>query len=102
MDNWLLQTVLTIVGTVIASSGFWAFIQSRDVKRSAQREILLGLAHEAIINRCNIYIERGYIYEDEYKDLHDYLYKPYRNLGGNGSAERAIHQVRDNIEMRYR
>jgi hypothetical protein len=39
------------------------------------------------------YIERGWISRDEYENLHDYLYKPYKELGGNGSAERVMQEV---------
>ena len=30
---------------------------------------------------------------DEYKDLDDYLFKPYIALGGNGSAEKMMKEV---------
>ena len=40
------------------------------------------------------YIERGYITRDEYENLHDYLYVPYNKMGGNGSAERIMDEVK--------
>lgn len=101
METWM-EMVITILVTFIASSGFWGFVQSRSTKKSAERQILLGLAHDAIIVQCDKYIERGYIYDDEYKDLNDYLYKPYVALGGDGSAERAVKQVQEKVELRYR
>lgn len=45
------------------------------------------------------YIKRGWITKDEYEDLRDYLYKPYKELGGNGSAERIMLEV-DKLEIR--
>lgn len=39
------------------------------------------------------YIERGYITQDEYENLYEYLYKPYEKLGGNGSAKRIMTEV---------
>jgi hypothetical protein len=39
------------------------------------------------------YIQRGWITEEEYKNLNDYLYKPYEELGGNGSAKRIMMEV---------
>lgn len=101
MEAWL-QTIITVIGTVIASSGFWAYMQSRDKKKSAERQILLGLSHDAIIQQCDKYMKRGYIYDDEYKDLIDYLYTPYSELGGNGSAERAVNLIKQKLEMRTR
>lgn len=39
------------------------------------------------------YIERGWITKDEYENLSDYLYEPYKALGGNGSAKRVMEGV---------
>ena len=39
------------------------------------------------------YIQRGYINKDEYENLHDYLYLPYKKLGGNGTAEKIMKEV---------
>lgn len=40
------------------------------------------------------YVERGYITSDEYENLNDYLYAPYAEAGGNGSAKRVMEEVR--------
>ena len=45
------------------------------------------------INFYMAYIERGYITQDEYENLYEYLYKPYEKLGGNGSAKRIMTEV---------
>lgn len=39
------------------------------------------------------YIERGYITQDEYENLHEGLYTPYKNMGGNGCAKRVMEDV---------
>ena len=52
--------------------------------------MLIGLAHDRIIYLGMVYIERGYITQDEYENLYEYLYKPYEKLGGNGSAKRIM------------
>lgn len=39
------------------------------------------------------YIERGWITQDEYENLNDYLYKPYEKMGGNGSAQKIMLEV---------
>lgn len=63
--------------------------ESRDVKT----EMLIGLAHDRILYLGMQYIERGYITQDEYENLYEYLYKPYEKLGGNGSAKRVMTEV---------
>lgn len=89
----IITAVLTIVGSVIASSGFWAYIQRKNDKKDVKTEMLIGLGHDRIMYLGMSYIERGYITKDEYENLVDYLWKPYSKLGGNGSAERIIKEV---------
>lgn len=67
MEPWL-QTLLTILGTILASSGFWAYIQERSKRKAAENkhnnletQMLIGLAHDRIIYLGMAYIERGYI-----------------------------------------
>ena len=79
---------------IVASSGFWAFVMKRTDKKSAQNRLLVGLAHDRILHLGNIYIERKSITMDEYENLHDYLYLPYKEMGGNGSAEKVMTEVK--------
>lgn len=92
MESWL-QLFITIFCSVIASSGFWAFVQKKSDKNDAEREMLVGLAHDRIVYLGNEYVERGCITLEEYENLHDYLYVPYEKLGGNGSAKRVMGEV---------
>ena len=84
---------ITVVVAVLASSGFWAFLQHRSDKKDAKTEMIIGLGHDRIVALGMEYIERGYITQDEYENLHVYLYKPYEKLGGNGSAKRIMNEV---------
>ena len=93
MTEWL-QTLLTVFGTLIASSGFWAFITKIYGKKSATTKLLIGLGHDRIIYLGTKYLERGYITPDEYENLNDYLFVPYSESGGNGSAALIIEKVR--------
>lgn len=88
-----LQMIATIVCSVIASSGFWSYIQKKRDKKDDKTELLIGLAHDRIVYLGMLYIERRYITQDEYENLNDYLYKPYKKLGGNGSGDRIMQEV---------
>lgn len=92
MEIWV-QMMLTIIGSVLASSGFWAYIQKKLEKKDIKTMMLIGLAHDRIIYLGMSYIERGWITNDEYENLHDYLYKPYEQMGGNGAAKRIMNEV---------
>lgn len=88
-----IQIIITIVGSVLASSGFWAIIMKRSERKDARTKMLLGLSHDRIIALGMQYVTRGYVLQDEYDDLYSYLWEPYHELGGNGSAERVINEV---------
>jgi len=94
MDS-VLEVVLSVVLSVIASSGFWAWLTSRLNKKDAKSELLMGLAHDRIVTLGMTYIERGWITKDEYENLHNYLYAPYLKNGGqeDGSAKRIMDSV---------
>lgn len=97
----LIQIIITVACSVIASSGFWAFMQKRSERKDTNSKLLLGLAHERIVSLGMRYINRGWISEDEFEDLNDYLYIPYKEKGGNGSAERVMNEVKK-LELRSR
>lgn len=86
--------IMTIVCSVLASSGFWAVMLKRMDKKDNKTKLLIGLGHDKIVSLGEKYINRGYITCDEYENLHDYLYVPYKDAGGNGSAERVMEQIK--------
>lgn len=88
--------ILTVLATVFASTGFWALIsniyQSRSKHKTLEQRALLGLLHERIYERCEEYIARGSVSREEYETLES-LYKPYADLGGNGTGARLWQEV---------
>lgn len=92
MDFWI-QMIITIVCSVLASSGLWTYISKRSERMDSKTELLLGIAHDRIMFLATSYIDRGYITKDEYENLYAYLYQPYQKNGGNGSAEHIMKQV---------
>lgn len=98
MEIWI-QMVLTVFTSVLASSGLWTYLAKRADKKDLKTQMLIGLGHDRIIQSGMYYIERGWITQDEYENLHDYLYIPYKALGGNGSATRVMNEL-DKLEIR--
>lgn len=92
--NPFVQTLVTVICSVFASSGLWAFLSKKFDKNNAERKMIKGLGHSKIMETGMVYINRGWITKDEYEDLYTYLYEPYKALGGNGSAERIMEEVR--------
>ena len=94
--------IIPIIVAIFASTGFWQFInnqiESKKRKKSAETELILGLAHDRIYELCRCYIERGYIKTAEYDNLM-YLYRPYHKCGGNGTGDKLIEEV-DKLPMK--
>lgn len=93
------EILISIVLSAIATSGFWTLLNNILAKRSARARMVIGLGHDRIMYLGMKYIKRGWITADEYENLHDYLYIPYKDYGGNGSAARVMAEV-DKLPIR--
>lgn len=94
MDH-IIELLLTVFIAVLGSNGLWAFIQSRSTAKSARDKMILGLGHAEIFRVAEKYIRRGAITKDELEDMEKYLYKPYKDMGGNGTAETLMNQCKN-------
>lgn len=86
------QIILTIITSLLASSGLWAFLGSRLERNSAERELIVGIGHIEIAFFGMQFLERGWITQDEYDTMQE-LYKPYVKLGGNGSGTKIMKEI---------
>lgn len=93
METWAV-VLITALSSVGASSGFWAYLQSKGSRRDAMLTLLLGLAHDRIIFLGMGYLARGSITKDEYQDYMKYLCEPYAEFGGNGLADKVVEDVK--------
>lgn len=90
MNTQITIAIIGIIGAIFGGQGFWAWVMSKTTSKSNESKLLMGIAYSKIIDQCNKYIKRGWIDADEYHELHHYLYKPYKDMGGNGTAERLM------------
>ena len=93
MEIWT-QVAVPLIVALLTSSGLWALVSQQEDQNNEERKMLVGLAHDRIIHLGMVYIERGYVTQDEYENLQVYLYEPYEKMGGNGSARRVMEEVR--------
>lgn len=82
----IFELIVAVFVAVLGSNGLWTWMQSRSKAKSASDRMILGLGHDAIFRTCEKYIHRNGITMDELDDLEKYLFKPYSELGGNGTA----------------
>lgn len=88
-----MDVFITLVVAVFSSTGFWSWAQNRSKSQSNESKLLMGIAYAKIIQTAQEHIKKGYISADEYHELYHYLYEPYREMGGNGTAEKLINEV---------
>ena len=92
-----MDRITEIMLCIFASTGFWALVQTiyqtHASGKTAEKAALLGLLHNELLEKCEFYLDRGYLSEAEYRDLEDYVYKPYKGLGGNGTGEEYMKRV---------
>lgn len=92
------EIIIAIVASVFGSTGFWALLtaiwNNHSKKVSTEGKMLRGLAHDRICELGEKYLEQGYVTKDEYENLHDYLFVPYHELGGNGTAAKIVEDVK--------
>ena len=65
----MLENALTVLAAVLASSGFWAFLQRRGERKDVRAQMLMGLAHDRILFLGRSYVSRGYVTQAEYENL---------------------------------
>lgn len=112
------ETAATIIVAIFASTGFWTLLQTiytnhankkranktdvsdilkrideQDAKINKISEAVMGTKHKELMEICQMYIDRGYILPEEYTDLREYIYDPYRKLNGNGTGEMMMKKV---------
>ena len=91
--NDYLKIILTAVISVFASSGFWAFLMSKQRKKDAETKLLVGLGYDRIVFLGTTYIDRGWLTQDEYTNFYDYLYLPYKEMNGIPSVDKIAEDV---------
>ena len=89
-----IDIIVTLAVAVFGSTGFWTWLMNRNKKKTAEARLIMGLAYSEIIKRSEHYIKRGYIATEEYNELNKYLYQPYKEMGGNGTAEKLVQEVK--------
>lgn len=94
LSNWYLQGLDHYIKERLGAVHYMRYMdEKKNDNKDVKSQMLIGLAHDRIIFLGMHYIERGWITQDEYENLYEYLYKPYEKLGGNGSAKRIMTEV---------
>jgi hypothetical protein len=90
----ILPYFVTMICGILASGGLWAFITRLMDKKSFTRQMLLGLSHDRLVHLCMRFIDRGWLTKEEFENAYKYLYLPYKKLGGNGTIDRLVEEMK--------
>jgi len=88
-----IELLVTVLCAVFGSNGLWTLIQHRREKKDAKTQMILGLGHDRIVHLCKGFLEQGYISTDDFENLYEYLYLPYKAMGGNGTCTKLMERV---------
>lgn len=82
-----------LFGLIIAGMGvIYRQLRSNINENKAVKDGIKGILHNEIIYRCKKLLIIGYVTPDDLEEL-EYLFKPYKGLNGNGTAEKLIDRV---------
>lgn len=87
------EFVNPLLSALFGAPGLWALAKTRVDRNSTEEELLLVLVRSRIIEEGEQYLERGYILSGEYADFYEDLYKPYKDMGGNGLAQHIFERI---------
>jgi len=93
-----MEILITSLATVLASGGLWTFLMKKTTKKDNLEEGVTALLHDRIYHECEKRLNQPDISRDDYENL-QYLYKPYKELGGNGTCERLMSEI-DKLPIR--
>lgn len=89
----LTEIIVALLGILGVSGGFWTWVAKKRDAESATTKLIMGLALDRIVQTGSDFVDKGYVTVDEYGDFRKYLYDPYKELGGNGTADKTMVEV---------
>ena len=82
-----------LLSALFGAPGLWALVENKANRGDTESDLLRILVRDRIIEDGERYLERGYILSGEYADFYEELYKPYKEMGGNGLAQHIFERI---------
>ena len=92
--DWILKYWIQELFAVIIAVPGWCVkkLRKKKTEYDVLREGILALLHDRLYQACSFFIARGWASLEDRENL-EYLYRPYKALGGNGTGETLYHTV---------
>ena len=78
----LIITLITVVGAIFASNGFWDWLKTRRNKMTPYEQVTMAMGRDRLNFLSKKHLRDGYIPEDEFESFKK-LGESYLNAGGN-------------------
>lgn len=78
----LIITLITVVGAIFASNGFWDWLKTRRNKMTPYEQVTMAMGRDRLNFLSKKHLRDGYIPEDEFESFKE-LGESYLNAGGN-------------------
>ena len=82
--SWVFAVISALLGA--ANRQLYRQMKAQRSKTQAINEGVLALLHDRLYQACQYYIEKGSCSIDDRDNL-EYMFRPYKALGGNGTGE---------------
>ena len=96
--EWIQEHALEALYAAVLAflGGAYHFLRKKVIAQHAEDEAVCegvkALLHDRIYVECTHWIEAGHCPLEDRKNI-EYMYRPYRALGGNGTGERLYNAV---------
>lgn len=80
---WIQELFALIIAIL---TWLWRVLLRRKKENDEMKEGMMALLHDRIYQACSYFLKRGWCSMEDRSNL-EYLYKPYKALGGNGTGE---------------
>lgn len=83
ISYWVQELFALVIAAV---TWLWKAAKARTKENAVIKEGMMALLHDRLFKACSSYIEQGWCSVEERSNL-ECLFKPYKALNGNGTAE---------------
>ena len=82
----LIITLITVIGAIFASNGFWDWLKTRRHKMTPYERMVMGITRDRVNFLSKKYLREGYIPEDEFESFKE-IGESYIDGGGNSKVK---------------
>jgi hypothetical protein len=83
LHYWIQELFALIIAII---TWLWQALLRRKRENDEIKEGMMALLHDRIYQACSFFLKRGWCSLEDRSNL-EYLYTPYKALGGNGTGE---------------